>query len=239
MVLKLALAILLGLLSSILPAQQAPSFGTDDVATYVVSAWDMQPTDSDVEWNIDPSNGHRYQTSSGGFIGVAHLPQGAEIVSMTLEACDTAQLGAVEASLTRTTFAGVNTLLAEAATSVAGTPGCVYVDADLATPVTVENNAYRYLVMTSQFGFIGDTLTIGAVRIRYRLQVSPPPPAATFGDVPTSDPAFQFVEALVASGITVGCGGGNYCPDAPLTRRQMAVFLAKGLGLHWPDGPLF
>jgi hypothetical protein len=38
----------------------------------------------------------------------------------------------------------------------------------------------------------------------------------------------------VASGITAGCGGGNYCPDAP-TRRQMAIFLAKALGLHWGD----
>jgi hypothetical protein len=37
----------------------------------------------------------------------------------------------------------------------------------------------------------------------------------------------------VASGITAGCGGGNYCPDAPLTRGQMAVFLSKGLGLHF------
>jgi hypothetical protein len=52
--------------------------------------------------------------------------------------------------------------------------------------------------------------------------------------VPTSDGAFQYVEALAASGITSGCGNGNYCPDAPLTRRQMAVFLAKALGLHWP-----
>ena len=28
---------------------------------------------------------------------------------------------------------------------------------------------------------------------------------------------------------------GNYCPDAPLTRGQMAVFLSKALGLHWPE----
>jgi hypothetical protein len=39
---------------------------------------------------------------------------------------------------------------------------------------------------------------------------------------------------LAASGVTVGCGGGNYCPDAPLTRRKMAVCLAKALGLQWP-----
>jgi hypothetical protein len=30
-----------------------------------------------------------------------------------------------------------------------------------------------------------------------------------------------------------GCGGGNFCPDAAVTRGQMAVFLAKALGLHW------
>ena len=59
--------------------------------------------------------------------------------------------------------------------------------------------------------------------------------ARTFGDVPLSDPAFQYIEALAASGITSGCGGGNYCPDNPLTRRQMAVFLSKALGLHWPN----
>ncbi len=48
------------------------------------------------------------------------------------------------------------------------------------------------------------------------------------------DFGFQYVEALVASGITGGCGSGSYCPDNPVTRRQMAIFLAKALGLHWP-----
>lgn len=71
------------------------------------------------------------------------------------------------------------------------------------------------------------------VYISYVRQVSPAPATATFGDVPTSDPGFQFIEALAASGVTAGCGGGNYCPDAPLTRRQMAVFLSKALGLNW------
>ncbi|MGH9380129.1 MAG: hypothetical protein ACRD2Z_05905 [Thermoanaerobaculia bacterium] len=31
-----------------------------------------------------------------------------------------------------------------------------------------------------------------------------------------------------------GCCGGNYCPNALVTRGQMAAFLAKALGLHWP-----
>jgi hypothetical protein len=65
-------------------------------------------------------------------------------------------------------------------------------------------------------------------------QVSPPPGVATFNDVPTGSPLFPFVEALVDSGITSGCGGGSYCPNSPLTRGQMAVFLSQGLGLHFP-----
>ena len=75
----------------------------------------------------------------------------------------------------------------------------------------------------------------GWVEVWWHLSVSPPPQAPTFGDVPTTDLGYQYVEALVASGITGGCGGGNFCPDANLTRRQMAIFLAKALGLHWPN----
>ena len=68
----------------------------------------------------------------------------------------------------------------------------------------------------------------------YHPQVSPAPATATFNDVPTDNPYFQFVEAIAAAGITAGCGAGNYCPDAAVTRGQMAVFLAKALGIYWP-----
>jgi len=76
---------------------------------------------------------------------------------------------------------------------------------------------------------------IGAVQIVWKRQISPPPEVATFDDVPSSDAGWAHVEALAASGITAGCGGGNFCPEATLTRRQMAVFLAKALGLQWTD----
>ena len=74
----------------------------------------------------------------------------------------------------------------------------------------------------------------GWVEIWWRRQVSPAPANPTFADVPPTDFGYQYIEALAASGITGGCGGNNYCPDLPLTRRQMAIFLAKALGLHWP-----
>jgi hypothetical protein len=56
------------------------------------------------------------------------------------------------------------------------------------------------------------------------------PPACTtppFNDVPVSHPFCRWIRELAARGITGGCGGGNYCPSALVTRDQMAVFLLK------------
>ena len=56
------------------------------------------------------------------------------------------------------------------------------------------------------------------------------PPAATgnvFLDVGAGDFAASFIEQLASDGITAGCGGNNYCPDAEVTRDQMAVFLLR------------
>jgi hypothetical protein len=48
-----------------------------------------------------------------------------------------------------------------------------------------------------------------------------------FGDVPSTHWAAAWIRQLVADGITAGCGGGNYCPEAPVTRAQVAVFLLR------------
>ncbi len=78
------------------------------------------------------------------------------------------------------------------------------------------------------------TVLLGAYVV-YKLQVSPAPGTATFLDVPTNHQFFRFVEALVDAGITAGCGAGNFCPDQPLTRGQMAAFMSIALGLHFPN----
>jgi len=85
-----------------------------------------------------------------------------------------------------------------------------------------------------QFPDSPNSLGVGGVQIAWRRQVSAPS-GQTFADVPSSDPGFGYVEALAASGITAGCSPTDYCPDASLTRRQMAVFLSKALGLNWTD----
>jgi hypothetical protein len=76
-------------------------------------------------------------------------------------------------------------------------------------------------------------ISFGWVEIWWKRTVSPASPFPAFLDVPESDIGYQYVEALASSGITGGCSPGLFCPDAALTRRQMAVFLAKALGLHW------
>jgi hypothetical protein len=60
----------------------------------------------------------------------------------------------------------------------------------------------------------------------------PPSCTGVFGDVPCpSGFAVDWIENLAAEGITVGCGGGNYCPNGVTPRGQMATFLVRTLGL--------
>lgn len=65
---------------------------------------------------------------------------------------------------------------------------------------------------------------------------TPPPCFSIFNDVPCT-PYVGFsdwIEALSVEGVTAGCGGGNYCPDLPVTRAQMAIsdgsFTITGMG---------
>jgi len=60
------------------------------------------------------------------------------------------------------------------------------------------------------------------------------PPAATgtvFGDVTTSTFLAKWIEQLALEGITGGCGGGNYCPGATVTRGEMAKLIRLAFGL--------
>jgi hypothetical protein len=52
-----------------------------------------------------------------------------------------------------------------------------------------------------------------------------------FSDMPASSPFCKWVEELARRGVVTGCGGANYCPTAPVTREQMAVFLSVPFGL--------
>jgi hypothetical protein len=48
-----------------------------------------------------------------------------------------------------------------------------------------------------------------------------------FNDVPCPGQYSDWIEEIFNEGILVGCGGGNYCPTAPLTREQAAVAVLR------------
>jgi hypothetical protein len=102
--------------------------------------------------------------------------------------------------------------------------------ADVDTDGTSELVAHRLRAFVPN----GGLFALGGARITWHRQVSPPPATATFPDVPTGHPFFQYVEALYAAGITAGYGNGSFGANDPISRGQMAAFLAKALGLHWP-----
>jgi len=67
--------------------------------------------------------------------------------------------------------------------------------------------------------YINGTLTVSEVS------------SATFVDVPMNHWAWKNIESLYAFGITGGCSTAPllYCPDSPVNRAQMAIFLLRGI----------
>ncbi len=71
-------------------------------------------------------------------------------------------------------------------------------------------------------------MAVFLLKARWGASFLPPPATGTaFPDVPADNPFARWIEELVREGITAGCGGGLYCPNNPVTRQQMAVFLLK------------
>ena len=58
-----------------------------------------------------------------------------------------------------------------------------------------------------------------------------------FADVPASHPFCSWIQQFYRDRITGGCGTNplSYCPDAPVTRGQMAVFLERAIHLREPE----
>lgn len=59
-----------------------------------------------------------------------------------------------------------------------------------------------------------------------------------FNDVPVGSLFYEDIEKLAAHGVTVGCGGGNYCPNDVVPREQMAAFIMRAKGEFTPPTPM-
>jgi parallel beta-helix repeat protein len=70
-------------------------------------------------------------------------------------------------------------------------------------------------------------MAVFLLKARHGLCYVPPHCVGSFTDVPCPSTFADWIEALAAEGITGGCGAGIYCPQNPVRRDQMAVFLLK------------
>lgn len=68
------------------------------------------------------------------------------------------------------------------------------------------------------------------------------PATQYFEDVPASHPQYKWIQKLRELGVTTGCNLVQYCPNDPVTRGQMAVFLVRskfGNNFTYPPTPYF
>lgn len=196
---------------------------------YTINAWGFTTTDSGAGWSI--TGGHaRYNLGNSIFVAPVYLPSGVLITDVYVDGCDNSSDRQIAVWLYECPDGSACTAVAQASTGLPETPGCGMFW--LPTDLLLDQATHTYLVQLVVSATM-ETTQFRSVRLLYHREVSPGPLTATFADVPTDHPFFRFVEALAAAGVTGGCGGGNYCPNNPITRGQMAVFLAAALGLHW------
>jgi hypothetical protein len=126
-----------------------------------------------------------------------------------------------------------------------GCAQCIYVHNSLGlfSDVQFSHFAYGFVMKIFDAGITGgcsaippkfcpdDTITRGqmAVFIEAALEHSPNTCVGRFADVSLDSPFCGFIERLSDDGITGGCGGNNFCPNDPVTRGQMAVFIEAAL----------
>ena len=193
-----------------------------------INAYDLIPEFSTTVLSVGPNF---LRSASGNLAMGLHLPTGAQLTGMEIEACDFDANSDLFVDIWKcepvanpcSVVSAVETILS----------GCHLFSAAPFNEI-IDNLGHSYVV-EAQFPS-SNNLSFRSIRIFYTEPATFAPGAATFNDVPTTHPFFRFVEALAAAGITGGCSANppQYCPDAPVTRGQMAVFISQALGLYHP-----
>src|SRR5262249_11534232 len=214
----------------------APDYGTQDLIFVRMNGSAMFPFHSTDGYVSVPGSITRYPAGGVDALEAVppNIPSGAIIDYLELDFCDTNAVGNVDATLLDCGPLGASCSTVVANVSSSGSPGCASVSmSGIGYAVANANSTFDIEML---FGAVDGSITVGSAVIGYPLQVSPAPGSPTFGDVPPSSIYYQFIEALAASGITAGCDlVPDYCPDRNITRAEMAVFIAKALGLHFPN----
>jgi hypothetical protein len=96
-------------------------------------------------------------------------------------------------------------------------------------PAVPDGNGEADFLATPNVGTLPRTgsATIAGRSIQF-VQGSPKP-VQVFQDVPFAHPFFNYIWLMSEYTITHGCGVATYCPDDPVTRGEMAVFIIRAL----------
>lgn len=219
----------------------SPAFWGPGPNFHFVGAEEFQSRQPDVSTWAASSSGFWYIKNGSGCTAAVRLPTGALVTGMTViyrdEEPDVDRHINVNLRQNWVTEAGAAGTTPIIYFESSGAPGITSTWVDIDPDHTIkyiDGSTVQSYVLNFSSGTAG-VLELRGVIIHWNRQVSPAPVTATFTDVPVGSFGFRHIEALAASGITAGCGSGYYCPEDPVTREQMAVFLSKALGLHWPN----
>ncbi len=206
--------------------EQPEEFGTKDYTVTTISALSF----SGGSFNVSGSLGRFGQTNvDQHFYATLNMPNSAVIDRLGLDNFNDGTPGIMSVTLWRRTILGAKVFLGSIANSAHASW-----DVDRSSNAAISAYGGGVLILDVEIASSPNLQFFGYVEVWWRRTVSPSPATASFTDVPTTHPFFQFVEALHAAGITNGYPDGRYGVNDPVTRGQMAVYLAAALGLHWP-----
>lgn len=223
------------------PADAQPDFGTGSLYSSLDS-FGMIPHSVGFDTGRSGSSGLfcNATSSDSRAVGQIHVPHGVDFDFFRVWGFDSSGTDDMQVTLERACLPDsgaavpVSELLVTRVSS--GTPGAFTSQATIPSISDLSDNRSCTYQVTVRFGntntaCVGGSLIFYKVRIQWQREAPPAPAVATFTDVPVGAQFFREVEALAASGITLGCTATEFCPDNFVTRRQMAAFLVRALGL--------
>lgn len=227
------------LLASLPAAAESPgsiagsAYGTAATSATTLHSSAFLPNESATGYvRVGTWNYRSAAAADGQFSAPLTLPQGADVNLVRFYLCDDSTDAGMILGLQRCPQDGsACNFVTLASTSGSAADGCEVVTG---AGFEVDNTQYHYRLLITDTDGSNDT-RFKAVQLEWARRLSPPPASATFDDVPVGDDLHQYVELLAAAGITAGCGGGDFCPDQPVTRGRLALLFARALGLHYPN----
>ncbi len=234
-----------GLLLAASPA--AAQFGTVELSTVIPTAA-FNPQGTAITYINEGFTYYQVTGATAGtFLAGTTLPAGAKVNQVCAFAKDTSNSGEVLVDFSVIELGDGNaptvTVIAQETTGIAETPGYMLVCAQMPPDTIIRsfgnpdatggNSWLSYRVSVSLAPAPG--LSFGGALIKWQRVQAPAPGVATFVDVPTTFLFFRAIENLAAAGVTGGCGPGQFCPNANITRGEAAAFFSKALGLNWPQ----